>query len=49
VADGLEDAIAQAARAVGLAGTVVVTGSLHAAWAAQEALRQKGRRALFGQ
>jgi len=49
VADGLEDAIAQAARAVGPAGTVVVTGSLHAAWAAQEALRQKGRAALFGQ
>ena len=48
VADGLEDAIARAARAVGPAGTVVVTGSLHAAWAAQEALRQKGRAALFG-
>ena len=47
VAEGLEPALAAAAAAVGPAGTVVVTGSLHAAWAAQHALQTKGARALF--
>ena len=47
VAQSLEAALAAAAAAVGPAGTVVVTGSLHAAWAAQHALQTRGAKALF--
>ena len=47
VAPGLEAALAAAADAVGPNGTVVVTGSLHAAWAVQHALQTRGAKALF--